>query len=545
MPPTHTPETRSVVLAALLGLLNHLYFHRFTPKSAGGPILVLIAQPVLLLFAISAPISLARILITYVTFLSTLSASIVVYRLSPWHPLAHIPGPVLYKITKLWSTRIVASGQSHRVTKALHEDYGGFVRTGPNEISVIEVDAVKAVFGTGGFPKGEYYDSRKDPRLTSRNLLILRGEAHSHRRRIWNRGMSTESIDEYESAILAKRVNQFMDKLEGLQGTPFDISAWFGYFTFDVMGDMAFGGGFEMLRDGGDKEGLWALIKSGGKSLAIVSQIPWIAPLLHKIPGATQGIKRLRGFGAACAMERIKAGAKVKDLWYHLTDEVGLEKSKPQISDVAADGVLSIVAGSDTTSTVLAAFIWLLLSHPDVYRRVQAEIDSVYSDVESTLDSSKHADLKLLTACLNESLRLQPSVCTGGPRQVPEGQGKMVAGQFVPEHTQIYIPPYSLHRNPEYFSDPEKFDPDRWLRPESSEFTHNSAAFIPFSYGAANCVGKALAVREMTMVASALVRRFEMRFAEGFEEQCWGDMLCDYFITSIEVPLMVEISRRR
>ena len=83
--------------------------------------------------------------------------------------------------------------------------------------------------------------------------------------------------------------------------------------------------------------------------------------------------------------------------------------------------MLSIVAGSDTTSVALSryaessphllatskslnimnrSFVFFLLSNPDVYRRVQAEVDAVYSDGESLLDTSKHAELHFLTACL-------------------------------------------------------------------------------------------------------------------------------------------------
>ncbi|KAJ7633021.1 cytochrome P450 [Roridomyces roridus] len=533
-------SSHPTLLAVVLALLNHLYFHRFTPTKANKPILLLTIQPLLLFLATPSSSSLSGI---SVVFLSTLCISIALYRISPWHPLAHIPGPFLPRITKLWGAWTVASGRAHRVNKALHDKYGPFVRTGPNEISVIHVDAVKAVLGTGGFPKGAFYEGRKDPSLQSGNLLVLLGDAHANRRRIWNRGMSTESLDEYETTILGKRIVQLMDRLDGLRPGPVNMAEWINYFTFDVMGDMAFGGGFEMLRDGGDKEGLWTLIEASIKTSAVISQTPWAISVVHLIPGATRSLKTIRKFGAICAANRVKAGSKVKDLWYHLMDEAEMEKEKPAFSEVVADGTLSILAGSDTTSSALSSFVWLLLSNPRIYQRVQAEVDTIYPDEESTLDSSRHGELKLLTACINETLRLQPSLRTNGPRQVPPGEGRVVAGRFIPEHTQIYVPPYSLHRNAEYFSFPDTFDPDRWLRDRVGE-SDNTTAFIPFSYGAANCVGKALAWREMLMVASTLVKRFEMRFAEGFESTHWDENLHDYMVTSVDAPLLVEISRR-
>lgn len=140
-----------MVLAALLGLvrcssfedfqyltfvcqLNHFYFNRFEPKSSNGAILVLTAQPLLLLMASAEPLSFSRILVTYIVFVSTLCASVITYRLSPWHPLAHIPGPTMNKITKLWGVCIASGGHQHRTNKALHDKYGPFVRTGKFEV---------------------------------------------------------------------------------------------------------------------------------------------------------------------------------------------------------------------------------------------------------------------------------------------------------------------------------------------------------------------------------------------------------------------------
>ncbi|KAK7038129.1 cytochrome P450 [Favolaschia claudopus] len=537
------PESKVIPSTILLGLINHLYLNRFEPKSADGPLLALIIQPIALLLALAVPLSIPNIFTAYSAFLSTLASSVVIYRLSPWHPLAHIPGPRLYKISKFWSAWICASGKQHRVNKALHDKYGPFLRTGPNEVSIIHADGVKAVLGTGGFQKGNYYEPRSDPKLNTRSLLSLRGDAHANRRKIWNRGLSTESVQEYES-IVAKRVSQLSDCLHGLSGNKVNLAEWIGYFTFDVMGDMAFGGGFEMMRDGGDRDGLWTLLNNGAKNLAVISHVPWLAPTLSHLPSMAKSITKLRSFGATCAANRIKNGSRVKDLWYHLTDEAGLEKQKPTFQEVVADGVLSIVAGSDTTSTAISCFMWFILRNPEMYRRVQAEVDYVYGEGDSTLDSSKHSELCFLAACLNEAMRLQPPVLTNGSRRVPSGGAKIIGACFIADGTEISIPPYSLHRNPENFSSPELFDPDRWLRQHSSDEIFNAAAFVPFSYGAANCVGKPLAWREMLMVTSTLLKRFDFRFAKAFESEQWADSFHDAFVTSLGSPLLVEVTLR-
>nr|GAT50702.1 predicted protein [Mycena chlorophos] len=535
------------VSAILLGVLTHVFFHRYEPASASGPFFALLLEPLLLvLFLDFNNASLSITIAVAAAFWASLVTSIVAYRLSPWHPLAHVPGPVLARISKWWSVRNVFKGNQQRVFKALHDQYGECVRVGPNEVSLIHVDAIKNVLGAGGLEKGQVYEPRVDPKHGIRSLLTTRRpDAHAVRRRVWNRALSSETLKEFE-ALLLKRVQQLIDRLDGMvkdgQGAAaVDLAAWFSYFAFDFMGDMAFGGGFEMIRDGGDKEGYWTLMKSGAKRIAILCQLPWLAPMLYKIPFLTRAPAKLRAFSSKCAANRMQSGPKLtKDLWYHLMDEEGREKVKPPMPEVVADGVLAVVAGSDTTSVALSTLIWCLLTNPEIYARVQAEVDTVFPDVDGALDTSKHDELKLLSACINETLRLFPPVPTGGARQVPAGEPRLVAGTwYIPAHTQIYVPAYVIQRCETYFSHPDVFDPDRWLRTHELH-THTPAVLIPFSYGPANCVGKALAWREMLLVASVVIRKYEMRFAMGDAEK-WVDTLEDAFVTNVRGRLMVEL----
>ena len=117
-----------------------------------------------------------------------------------------------------------------------------------------------------------------------------------------------------------------------------------------------------------------------------------------------------------------------------------------------------------------------------------------------------------------------------------------------------------MHRDPRNFSPgPDTFWPDRWLiasgihppndvsscpddKQGSATFAHNDTAFIPFSYGPANCVGKNLAMHEMRAVVCALMQRFHIRPAEGFDLREYEKGFRDYFVTTRgRVPVVLEV----
>lgn len=94
-----------------------------------------------------------------------------------------------------------------------------------------------------------------------------------------------------------------------------------------------------------------------------------------------------------------------------------------------------IIAGSETTATLLSGAVYLLTTHPDKLAKVANEVRSAFnSEEEITLNSVSR--LSYMLACLNEALRCYPPVASGLPRVVPKG-GAYVAGKFVPEDVSI------------------------------------------------------------------------------------------------------------
>ncbi|KAF7322339.1 hypothetical protein HMN09_00011600 [Mycena chlorophos] len=551
-----------VAASSAIGFASHLYFHRYEPCSANVAVPILVCIPPTLLLLLQLPFSPENLSSAYLTFLGTLSMLIVVYRLFPFHPLAAYPGPMLGKATKLWTLGISAAGFHYLYLKRLHDKYGPYVRIGPDELSIVDAAAVNQVLGSGGLDKGRYFLAGRHE-STPPTIVSLTGDAHSAKRRVWNRGMSSSAIREYD-IFLVKRTRQLVERLES-QSAPLDIVLWFDLFSLDLMGDISFGGGFELMKEGRDKDLIGSRIRGYSKASNLSGKIPWIIPTLYLLPFVGKMIQEFNDFGQRLALQRMKNGPPfgAKDLWYHLADEAGLEKERPTLESSAADGIVAVVAASDTTASTMAAFVWLMITNTEARLRVQAELDRVFPDVgdlDALYDPELHQDLEYLTACINETLRLHPPLpSNGGPRQATKGD-RQIFGRMIPAGTSVYTPSYVLHRRPGYFSDPEKFIPERWLSPKARSRSpsasgetititaHEPSAFIPFSLGSANCVGQRFAKREMLLVLAVLFRTFDFAFddsegAKKIETVAWTDSIEDFFV-STRGPMKVKLTRR-
>ncbi|EEB89704.1 hypothetical protein MPER_12169 [Moniliophthora perniciosa FA553] len=512
--------------ALVLGITNHLYFKQNEPTAQTliPVLLFLLTQPLILGCLVEA--SIRNISLSYIFFLASLAFSVAVYRLSPLHPLHPIPGPWLARLTRSWRAYVCVMGKQYLTLKELHDQYGPIVRTGPNEVSVNNVGSIKDVLGPDGLPKGRAYVPRMDPR-TKGSVIVLSGEAHRNRRRLWNRGMNTDSLKEYEEIIRrrARELSEALARASRKAGSigPRDsytfavLILWLTWRKVGFVSRMAlstdcihrFGGGSNMMARGQDEHGY-----------------------LHMIEDGT----RLRNFGIKWSTERVQRGGTTKDLWYHLSDEANLENDRPALATIAGEGVLDIVAGSDTTSAALAYTIYYLLQNPECYQKAREEVDRVFiGGTMDALDAKLYGNLDYLAACINESLRLMPPVPSNGPREVTSG-GKVLCGKYLPEGTQD-------HRSPVLYTPKH----DRWLPDAKTKgYFTDADAFVLFSYGPANCAGRNLAKREMTMVLALLLQQFDMHFGTGEEERWvdgWVNRSREYLVTARD-PLWVVLGPR-
>ncbi|KIK57022.1 hypothetical protein GYMLUDRAFT_46634 [Collybiopsis luxurians FD-317 M1] len=525
-----------------LGLANHLYWKRYERDltTISNVASSLLPQPALLVLVTGNGFTITSILISYTIFLLTMGISIFLYRISPFHPLAEVPGPWLARVTKLWSFYIATTGDLQRVMKQWHDKYGPTIRTGPNEVSFIGSEAIASVYGPNGLPRGKYYTIRIEPNRPP-NLLFLTGQNHFRRRQRWNRAFSAESLKNYEE-IISRQAGELLAVFDQAaeNGERVNLAKKFTHYTFDIMGEMSFGKKFEMIKTN-DAAGYLKFMLEFTSTVNTLPWLPWMFDLkiLSFLPFVANAKEKMFAFARECASSRVQEGAAIKDIWYHLMDESEKEQEKPSIVEVIEDGVLAIIAGTESPASALSSTVYFIVQHPEVYKTLQKEIDEDFAR-----NSEIRGELTYLSACISEALRLHPPTPSGGPREVPYGSGgKVVSGKFLPEGTQVIVPLYSIHRNPENFPDPDKYLPQRWLSTEEFDLKHKPEAFIPYSYGQASCVGRGFAQKEMMFILAELFHRYELRFADGFDVAGWEHTIKDFFTTS-QGPLDIIFTAR-
>lgn len=177
-----------------------------------------------------------------------------------------------------------------------------------------------------------------------------------------------------------------------------------------------------------------------------------------------------------------------------------------------------IIAGSETTATLLSGATFLLLTNPAALEKLTHEVRSTFAD-DADITLSSVGSLSYMLACLNESLRRYPPVVIGLPRLAPQG-GATVAGHFVPEGTRVAVWHYAISHDPRLWTDPHGFHPERFLG--DPRFRGDALdAMQPFSLGPRNCIGKNLAYAEMRLILAKIIFNFDMRIAD--ESRGWLD----------------------
>ncbi|OCL13438.1 cytochrome P450 [Glonium stellatum] len=348
--------------AAVLGLLSHLcVFIRGEWHMQAPTILILYSILSLLIFlaeirygASDVVSSLSKTLLLASSYSTALFTSMVIYR-KYFHRLRHFPGPWLAGATKFWHVYQCRDGRNHLLLERLRQQYGPIIRTGPEELTIIDPEMPGAVDGPGNnCSKAIWYDFLL-PEIALNTTRSKRD--HDTRRRIWDRGFSAKALAYYE-----ERVVEYAETLEARiaelsrRGEPVDVSQWFYWFTFDVMGEFAFAKSFGMLRD--EK---WhiavVMLRKAMRLLGPLSPVPWLAQIGFYIAPWMWVVRDWLAMLVWCRErmgERIQMTAAKPDVSHWLIEASrkrnSLEKDREWLN---GDAVTIIIAGSPAAGLTL------------------------------------------------------------------------------------------------------------------------------------------------------------------------------------------------
>lgn len=286
-------------------------------------------------------------------------------------------------------------------------------------------------------------------------------------------------------------------------------------------------------------------------------------------PNIAAGRARYMAYSRAQLTERTRLGDETdrRDFFYHLLKardpETGQGFSTPELW---GESNLLIIAGSDTTSTAMAATVFYLSRNPAALAKVTEEVRSKFRDVEEIRQGPILNSCTYLRACVDEAMRLSPSVGGITPREVMAG-GTTIDGVFVPKGVVVGVPHYAIHHNAAYYPDPFSFVPERWISgsklPSSGRLVGDTdavvaqSAFCPFSVGPRGCIGKGLAYAEMSTTLARMLWLYDLRRAKDVLDPAEGGkpgaergrekknemQLVDTF-TSWKEGVMVDFRRR-
>lgn len=338
---------------------------------------------------------------------------------------------------------------------------------------------------------------RKVEAIFGRGLLTNEGDAWLRQRRLAQPAFHHARIADY-AAIM---VDYTLDRVAGWEdGEERDVRAEMTSITFRVVAKTLFD-----AEVSGDVAEIAAAFDTGIEEIARRIRRPVLLP--DWVP--TRGNRRYRS--AVGRMDRLvyriidehRDGRDRGDLLSALMrveDEEGRPMSDEQLRD---ETITMLLAGHETTALALT-WTWFLVSrHPEVAERLEAEVDAL--DGPPVIDDLPR--LPFTERVVKESLRLYPPAYSFGREALEDDE---IAGWPVAAGTTLFVFPWVLHRDPRFFPEPLRYDPDRWT--DDFERSLPRLAYLPFGSGPRMCIGREFARMELVLIVAAIAQRFRLEW---------------------------------
>ena len=397
----------------------------------------------------------------------------------------------------------------------LHHEFGDVVRNrlGPYVThAVIHPDFVKYILQDNykNYVRGKFYARFK--LFFGDGLLTMDGPAWLQHRRIAQPLFHRRTVEEV-ATIITTATTAMLERWEAhtAHGAPVDMVPEMMRLTLSILGQTILG---LDISDAAPEVG--QAVRVGLRAMMPAASLnemipPWIpTPYNRQVRRAQRTLHQI--------VDRVIAEHRRGDR--DSTDLVALllasrdEETGAGLSDREVhDEVMTIfLAGHETTGTGLAWSLYAIAKHPEVRRKLEAEVDTVLSGRTPTLEDLPRLPYSRMV--VEESLRVYPPIWGFTRDAVAEDE---IGGYHIPAGSSIFLSPYITHRHPAFWDNPDAFDPERFA-PEQAA-ARPRFAYFPFGGGPRKCIGNHLALLQMQLAVAMIAQRYHLHPLPGHPVQ--------------------------
>ena len=340
-------------------------------------------------------------------------------------------------------------------------------------------------------------------------LLTSDGEVAARHRRLMEPAFAGPRVAELGSLVVA-RTEAMLEHWQwaALDGAPIDVAAQMRGLVLNVLMHAVFG-----PLDETDTEA----IATSVRALATAVETRGISPLALLPFTTIRPTRRMRPPLQAfeqliteLARTRRDAEGTPPDIFGVLANARDADDSGFSDTDLRDEALTLFTAGHETTASALS-WIWYLVStHPMVGRKLYRELRDIVGVHAPTNDDLPH--LRYTRMIVEETLRLYPPTWAFSRSPIEDDE---IGGYRIPARSVVLLSPYVTHRHPEYWPNPESFDPERWESESSS--ARPTYSYFPFAGGPRQCLGSSFAFLTASLVVATVARRFTLAMVPGHD----------------------------
>ncbi|KAK0613232.1 cytochrome P450 [Immersiella caudata] len=440
--------------------------------------------------------------------------AVIIYRLT-FHPLAKYPGPLLCRIGWFYQTyfEAILGGRMLERLPMLHEKYGPVVRINPGEVHIKDPVVFHEIFKHNT----KFVKDRVAYTLGVPNALSMLFDIAVHRRRretlnpcfSKRRVLMLEDLMYNELEQLLDRAADYIDK-----GKPVPIQDAYYCYTADVISAYLFGKSMDLINQPNFGKQSVERLRSLTDNIWILVHFGFIHKFVSALPRFVA--TWLNETWQMAILVEAEENARSGGLWRNR------KPIKMGVNEIRDESVGLLMAGTETTATMLAYATYYFLAFPEVQAKVLSELGTLKKNELGRLSIQHIESLPYFTGYVKETLRFAHGVPGRLTRVVPEGGLYVPAiDNYIPAGTVVGMSHIMIHNDPEIFENPTEFRPERWMGEKGKKLDH---WLLAFSKGSRDCVGMNLAYTEMHLVLANLFTRLELTLVPGtHEDMVWKD----------------------